>query len=109
MTSLDSDGKISYLGIPMGAKFRFLPPTELVQSLHKVADSGLFPWQKLEVYRNHLLPALAHHLGSARALKKDLHGLDVDCRVFLAKVTTVGKTSTTPFYYADRQSGAPGR
>ena len=106
--SLDSDGKISYLGIPMGTKLRFSPPTELVQSLHKVADSGLFPWQKLEVYRSHLLPALAHHLASARALKKDLRGLDVDCRAFLAKITTVGRTAATPFYYADRQAGALG-
>ena len=36
-----------YLGTPIGAKLRLRPPTELVSSLDKLAESLLAPWQKL--------------------------------------------------------------
>ena len=97
-----------YLGIPIGAKLTFRTPNDLVFKLDKLADSLLAPWQKLEVYRSHLLPSLSHHLASARVAKDGLNDLDIECRKFLARITGVPNTAVVDFFYADRRVGGLG-
>ena len=97
-----------YLGTPIGAKLRFRPPNQLVSNLDKIAGSLLAPWQKLEVFRSHLLPSLSHHLASGRVLKDVLTSLDTECRKFLGHVTMVPNSATSPFFYADRRVGGLG-
>lgn len=97
-----------YLGTPIGAKLRFRPPDEIVSHLDKIAESLLAPWQKLEVFRSHLLPSLSHHLASGRVLKGALATLDIECRKFLGHIAKVPPTATTSFFYADRRVGGLG-
>jgi hypothetical protein len=76
--------------------------------LIKIGDSGLAPWQKLEVYRSVLLPSLSHHLASGRVEKRSLYDLDVACRDFLRKVACVPMSANTAFFYSDRRVGGLG-
>jgi hypothetical protein len=105
---LGPDDQEIYLGTPIGAKLRFRPPNQLVSNLDKIADSLLAPWQKLEVFRSHLLPSLSHHLASGRVLKDVLTSLDTECRKFLGHITMVPNSATVPFFYADRRVGGLG-
>lgn len=97
-----------YLGTPLGARLTFRPTTSLLGNLTKIADSGLAPWQKLEVYRSFLLPSLSHHLASGRVEKGALYDLDVACRDFLRRIANVPMSSNTAFFYADRRVGGLG-
>ena len=97
-----------YLGTPIGSKLRFRPPNQLVSNLDKIAESLLAPWQKLEVFRSHLLPSLYHDLASGRVLKDVLTSLDTECRKFLGHITMVPNSATVPFFYADRRVGGLG-
>ncbi|KZS19684.1 Uncharacterized protein APZ42_013857 [Daphnia magna] len=94
-----------YLGKPLGARLTFRPITSLLQNLIKVADSGLAPWQKLEVYRSCLLPSLSHHLASRRVKKGAVFELDVACRDCLRRIANVTISSNMVFFYADRRVG----
>ena len=105
---LGLDDQEIYLGTPIGAKLRFRPPNQLVSNLDKIAESLLAPWQKLEVFRSHLLPSLSHHLASGRVLKDFLTSLDTECRKFLGHITMVPNSATVPFFYADRRVGGLG-
>jgi len=105
---LGSDDQEPYLGIPIGAKLRFRPSDNLISHLDKIAESLLAPWQKLEVFRSHLLPSLSHHLASGRVRIEALERLDIGCRKFLAHIAMVPSTTTVPFYYADRRAGGLG-
>ena len=98
----------TYLGIPIGAKLRFRPPDVLLSSLDKIAASLLAPWQKLEVFRAHLLPSLSHHLASGRVKKGDLKTFDDESRKFMRLVTSLPDTSALEFFYADRGAGGLG-
>ena len=97
-----------YLGTPIGSKLMFRPANQLIPHLDKVADSLLAPWQKLEVFRSHLLPSLSHHLASGRVHKDALNKLDTECRKFLGHVAGVPSRATVPFFYADRKVGGLG-
>jgi hypothetical protein len=44
------------VGVPMGTRLTFRPASSLPGKLTLLADSDLAPWQKLEVFRAHLLP-----------------------------------------------------
>ena len=105
---LEPNESESYLGIPIGCKLRFRVPEDIVGDMDKIASSLLAPYQKLEVYRSHLLPSLSHHLASGRVLKDSLTVLDTECRKFLGKVANVPSTATIPFFYADRNAGGLG-
>ena len=69
---LEKEDREVYLGVPIGTKLTFRAPNDLVLKMDKLADSLLAPWQKLEVYRSHLLPSLSHHLASGRVEKEGL-------------------------------------
>ena len=97
-----------YLGTPMGSRLTFRPVTSLAGNLIKIADSGLAPWQKLEVFRNTLLPSMSHHLASGRAEKDHLHELDVNCKDFLRNITNLPVAANSAFFYADRRVGGLG-
>ena len=97
-----------YLGVPIGTKLTFRAPNDLVFKMDKLADSLLAPWQKLEVYRSHLLPSLSHHLASARVEKEGLTALDFECRKFLGRIVGVPITAAVDFFYADRRVGGLG-
>ena len=106
---LKEDEAEPYLGTPIGSRLCFRLPNKLPQHLAAVADSLLSPWQKLEVFRGFLLPALSHHFASGRVLKEDLYELDMKCRDFLAgAVASVPPSATTSFFYADRRAGGLG-
>ena len=105
---LGPDDQDIYLGIPIGAKLRFRPPDVLVPSMDKIAASLLAPWQKLEVFRSHLLPSLSHHLASGRVKKEDLRSFDDESRKFLRLVTSLNDKSAWEFFYADRKAGGLG-
>ena len=105
---LTDEDQENYLGTPLGARLTFRPTTSLPSNLIKIGDSGLAPWQKLEVYRCALLPSLSHHLASGRVEKKSLYDLDIACRDFLRKVLCVPKSANTAFFYADRGVGGLG-
>ena len=77
--SLGPNDHETYLGFPIGTKTLYRPPTLLIPQLDKVRDSLLAPYQKLEVYRAHLLPSLCHHLASGRCEKETLESLDIEC------------------------------
>ncbi|KKZ05272.1 hypothetical protein YC68_24090, partial [Vibrio parahaemolyticus] len=96
------------LGTPIGGKLRFRPPTDLIPNLDKIAASHLAPWQKLEIFRSHLLPSLSHHLASGRVLKDCLTQLDTECRKFLGLICNLPNHATVPFFYADRRVGGLG-
>lgn len=106
--SLGPHDQETYLGIPIGARLRFRPATELLSHLDKLAESLLAPWQKLEVYRSHLLPSLSHSLASGRVEKEFLAKLDTECRKFLGQIAEVPNEAVTEFYYADRRVGGLG-
>lgn len=108
LKSLGQEDKEVYLGIPIGAKLRFRPANELLPKLDKLASSLLAPWQKLEVYRSHLLPSLSHELASGRVEKSVLATYDTECRKFLGHIAEVPITAVTEFYYADRSMGGLG-
>ncbi|KAI9550368.1 putative reverse transcriptase-2 [Daphnia sinensis] len=105
---LGPDDQESYLGTPIGGKLRFRPPTDLILNLDKIAASNLAPWQKLEIFRSHLLPSLSHHLASGRVLKDSLTQLDTECRKFLGLICNLPNHATVPFFYADRRVGGLG-
>ncbi|MFO0089667.1 MAG: RNA-directed DNA polymerase, partial [bacterium] len=105
---LSPDEHENYLGTPIGAKLRFRPPTELIANLDKIADSLLAPWQKLEIFRSHLLPSLSHHLSTGRVLKDVLTKLDTECRKFLGRICNVPNQTIKSFFYADRCVGGLG-
>jgi len=106
--SLGPEDQENYLGVPIGAKLRFRPATELLGHLDKLAESLLAPWQKLEVYRSHLLPSLSHSLASGRVKKDFLFKLDTECRKFLGHIAEVPNQAVTEFFYADRSVGGLG-
>jgi Reverse transcriptase (RNA-dependent DNA polymerase) len=106
--ALAEDEQENYLGTPLGSRLTFRPTTSLLSNLIKVGDSGLAPWQKLEVFRSALLPSLSHHLASGRVEKRSLYDLDVACRDFLRKVACVPISANTAFFYADRRAGGLG-
>lgn len=97
-----------YLGTPMGSKLLFRMPDTLKEKLDRLADSGLSPWQKLEVFRCALLPSLSHHLASGKVEKGSLHGLEQDCKDFLRYVANVPMSTNSAFFYADRRVGGLG-
>jgi hypothetical protein len=72
------------------------------------ADSLLAPWQKLEVFRAHLLPSLSHHLATGRVQRGFLDELDTRCAEFLRQVAHVPHTAHTAFLFADRRAGGLG-
>ena len=108
LRSLKDGDTQDYLGIPIGAKLKFRTDTQLIGHLDMLKDAPLLPWQKLEIYRSHLLPSLSHHLASGYCVKGELHKLDVECRMFLGAITSAPKTTTTEFYYANRRVGGLG-
>ena len=65
-----------FLGIPIGSKFLFNVTTDIPAQLNQLSDSGLTPWQKIEVLRSHLIPSLSHELSSGRVLKESIYDLD---------------------------------
>ena len=97
-----------YLGVPIGAKLQFRTDSQLVNHLDKLKDSLLAPWQKLEVFRSHLLPSLSHHLASGYCMKERLQELDKECRKFLRAITSAPEQTTNEFFYADRRVGGLG-
>ncbi|XP_057377367.1 uncharacterized protein LOC130698699 [Daphnia carinata] len=103
--SLGQEDQEVYFGTTVGAKLWNYPPNQLTSNLDKIATSLLAPWQKLEVYRSHLVPSLSHHLACERVLKDALTSLDTDCSKFLGHISMVPNTATTPFFYADRRIG----
>lgn len=72
-----------YLGVPLGTRITFRPVSDLPEILTKLADSDLAPWQKVEVFRAHLLPSLSHHLATGPVLRGSLEELDTRCAEFL--------------------------
>ncbi|MFO0089556.1 MAG: RNA-directed DNA polymerase, partial [bacterium] len=106
--ALKEEENEEYLGTPMGSKLLFRMPDELKGKLDKLADSGLSPWQKLEVFRCALLPSLSHHLASGKVEKGSLHELEQDCKDFLRYVANVPLSANSAFFYADRRVGGLG-
>jgi hypothetical protein len=98
----------TYLGVPMGTRLTFRPASDLKEKLVKIADSLLAPWQKLEVFRAHLLPSLSHHLSTGRVQRGFLDELDTRCAEFLRHVSFVPHTAHTAFLFADRRAGGLG-
>jgi hypothetical protein len=92
----------------MGTRLTFRPATDLKEKLVKIADSLLAPWQKLEVFRAHLLPSLSHHLSTGRVQRGFLDELDTRCAEFLRHVSFVPHTAHTAFLFADRRAGGLG-
>ena len=105
---LSGDEQVEYLGVPLGAKLRFRPPSHLVGHLDKVATSLLSPCQKLEVLRCHLLPSLSHHLATGRVQKDELQHLDTECRKFMAHIADLPNHAIEEFFYSDRRVGGMG-
>ena len=97
-----------YLGVPIGAKFLFRLPSDLPGLLAKVEDSGLAPWQQLEVYRSALLPSLSHHLSSGKVSKDSISHLITRCQDFMRKTANVPMPANTAFFYSDRRTGGLG-
>jgi hypothetical protein len=95
---LGPDDQETYLGTPIGGKLRFRPPTDLIPNLDKIAASHLAPWQKLKIFRSHLLPSLSHHLASGRVLKDCLTLLDTECRKFLGLICNLPNHATVLFF-----------
>lgn len=106
--ALNSTECKTYLGVPIGAKLLFRPATSLPENLTKVMDSGLAPWQKLEFFREHLLPSLAHHLVTMRVEKSLLHALDKACANFPQTLANVPHNAHTDFLYVDRRASGLG-
>jgi hypothetical protein len=96
------------LGVPIGSLLLFGHASSLPDSLVNVADSDLAPWQKLEVFRSHLLPSISHHLATGRVNKSFLHDLDKNCVDFLRLVSNVPHNVHSDFLYADRRVGGLG-
>lgn len=67
----------------------------------KVAASDLAPWQKLEVFRAHLLSSLSHHLATGSVLLGCLIELDTRCAEFLRLVVDVPRTAHNAILYSD--------
>ena len=109
-----------YLGTPIGSKFLFRLPRTLPRKLNLLASSLLAPWQKLEVFRSHLLPSLSHYLASGRVRKTpvrdeddpdsglSLYELNQRCLDFLRLITATPLTATNEFFFADRRAGGLG-
>ena len=106
--SMKKDEHEDYLGTPMGSRLTFRPATSLRKHLILIADSGLAPWQKLEVLRSSLLPSLSHHLASGRVLKDSLYQLDVAIRDFLRRISNLPMAANSKFFYSDRRVGGLG-
>ena len=106
--SLEEGENELYLGVPMGTRLTFRPATDLPEKLTKVADSDLAPWQKLEVFRAHLLPSLSHHLATGRVERTVLRELDTRCAEFLRLVAEVPHSAHNGFLYGDRRAGGLG-
>ena len=90
----------------MGTRLTFRPVCDLPDKLTKVADSDLTPWQKLEVFRAHLLPSLSHHLATGRVLPRFLDEMQMHarCAEFLRFVAHVPHTAHNGFLYSDRRA-----
>lgn len=106
--ALDSGEYETYLGVPIGSRLLFRLTTSLPENLVKVMDSGLAPWQKLEVFRGHLIPSLAYHLATGKVEKAALQALDRECVDFLRTLANVPHNAHTDFLYADRRAGGLG-
>ena len=92
----------TYLGVPIrtrlpGTRLTFRPASDLKEKLVKIADSLLAPWQKLEVFRAHLLPSLSHHLSTGRVQRGFLDELDTRCAEFIRHVSSSLIPHTRPF------------
>ena len=57
--------------------------TDIPDQLTQLSDSGLTPWQKIEVLRSHLNPSLSHELSSGRVMKESIYDLDKSIKQFL--------------------------
>lgn len=106
--ALKKDEQEDYLGTPMGSRLTFRPATDLTSHLISIADSGLAPWQKLEVLRSSLLPSLSHDLASGRVKKDPLYQLDVSIRDFLRRIAILPMAANSKFFYSDRRVGGLG-
>jgi hypothetical protein len=106
--SLDEGEHEDYLGVPMGTRLTFRPASSLPGKLTLVADSDLAPWQKLEVFRAHLLPSLSHHLATGRVQRGFLDEIDSRCAEFLRHIANVPHTAHSAFLFADRRAGGLG-
>ena len=106
--TLDEGDNETYLGVPIGSRLLFRPATSLQGNLTKVIDSDLAPWQKLEVFRSHLIPSVSHHLATGRVEKSFLTELDRCCADFLRVVANVPHNAHSDFLYADRRAGGLG-
>ena len=97
-----------FLGIPIGSKFLFNVTTDIPAQLNQLSDSGLTPWQKIEVLRSQLIPSLSHELSSGRVMKESIYDLDKSIKQFLRCNTNTPDNVATPFFYADRHIGGLG-
>jgi hypothetical protein len=92
----------------MGIRLTFRPATDFLEKLIKVADSLLAPWQKLEVFRAHVLPSLSHHLVSGRVQRGFLDELNTRCVEFLRQVSFVPHTTHKAFLFLENWAGELG-
>ena len=88
-----------FLGIPIGSKFLFNVTTDIPAQLNQLSDSGLTPWQKIEVLRSHLNPSLSHELSSGRVMKESTYDLDKSIKKFLRYNTNTPDNVATPFFW----------
>ena len=89
-------------------KFLFNVTTDIPAQLNQLSDSGLTPWQKIEVLRSHLFPSLSHELSSGRVMQESIYDLDKSIKQFLRYNTNTPDNVATPFFYADRHIGGLG-
>ena len=68
----------------------------------------LAPWQKLEVFRAHVLPSLSHHLESGRVQRGFLNELNTRCVEFLRQVSFVPHTTHKAFLFLENWAGELG-
>jgi hypothetical protein len=94
------------VGVPMGTRLTFRLASSLPGKLTLLADSDLAPWQKLEVFRAHLLDSLSHHLATGRVQRGFLDEVDSRCADFLRHIANVPHTAHSAFLFADRRAGA---
>ena len=99
------------LGIPIVSNLLFNVTTDIPAQFNQLSDSGLTPWQKIEVLNSHLIPSLSHELSSVRVMKESIYDLDKSIKQFLRYNTNRYNTPdnvATPFLYDDRHIGGLG-
>jgi hypothetical protein len=105
---LDEGDNETYFGVPIGSRLLFRPATSLQRNLTKVIDSDLAPWQKLDVFRTHLILSVSQHLATGRVEKSFLTELHRCCADFLRVIANVPHNAHSDFLYADRRAGGLG-